>query len=202
VYQTYDSSELWDNVRILLNLGNRAKDVAEVYKFLGVTPAKIYLRNSRQWHLKLKTGVSRGQRCFSCKKRKPNYRGGLCKECYNIKRRSPFGRPINERHWNWQGGKTKTAKFIRFLPHYKAWRRAIFIRDKFTCVICGANRVYIEADHFPVPFSAIVRKYEIDSLEKAIACKLLWDIKNGRTLCKLCHKKTPTYGEKAKKYIL
>ncbi|MFA5937105.1 MAG: hypothetical protein WC822_04480 [Candidatus Paceibacterota bacterium] len=29
--------------------------------------------------------------------------------------------------------------------------------------------------------------------EKAMSFNPLWDIDNGRTLCKECHKKTPTY---------
>ncbi len=96
------------------------------------------------------------------------------------------GKARGSKNWNWKGGKTKTQEYIRFSPEYKAWRKMVFERDNYTCVLCsngsGGN---LEADHIE-PQS----QYP----------ELRFDINNGRTLCKECHRKTPTYGEKAKHY--
>lgn len=86
---------------------------------------------------------------------------------------------------NWQGGKRTKSQIIKDDPRYKFWRLQVFKRDKFTCQMCGAKGVYIEADHI---YSKT--KYP----DKA------FDIDNGRTLCKPCHIKTPNYGGKAVKY--
>jgi hypothetical protein len=82
----------------------------------------------------------------------------------------------------------KDPKFARFhTPEYKAWRLAVFRRDKFTCRWCGrtGKRVRLEADHI-MPWSTHP--------------KLRYTVSNGRTLCRRCHRKTPTYGIKALNY--
>lgn len=62
---------------------------------------------------------------------------------------------------------------------YKQWRRAVFVRDKYTCQDCGVNGVTIHADHVR-PWSTYP--------------SLRYDILNGKTLCVPCHKKTDTWG--------
>ena len=66
-----------------------------------------------------------------------------------------------------------------------AWRKTVFERDDYTCQMCGARGVYIEADH-------------LKSWSKHP--KLRHVLSNGRTLCKPCHMKTPNYKSKAKTY--
>ena len=58
----------------------------------------------------------------------------------------------------------------------------------------------LEADHIK-RFADIIRENNILSMEEARNCPELWDTKNGRTLCKTCHKNTPTY-EKIKKPVI
>ena len=58
-------------------------------------------------------------------------------------------------------------------------------RDNYTCQICGTRGGDLEADHIK-PFA-----YYPD---------IRFELSNGRTLCKPCHRKTDTYGEKAKKH--
>lgn len=82
--------------------------------------------------------------------------------------------------------KSPFHKSIRELYRYREWRSSIFRRDNFICVLCG-KRGYVEADHHPTRFVHIIRKYSIKTLEQAINCKELWDINNGRTLCRKCH---------------
>ena len=79
----------------------------------------------------------------------------------------------------WRGGIYPSHLAIRKSPEYKAWRQRVFERDGFTCVNCGQLRGQIEADHIK-PFS--------------LYPELRFVISNGRTLCRKCHSKTPTYG--------
>ena len=112
-----------------------------------------------------------------------------------------IGRPVfkpsirGEGNPNWKGGRLTLALQIRRLGQYKIWRSAVFTRDNFTCRECGVGGTRIEADHI-IPFSKIMDDFSIDSVDGAIACNPLWDVENGRTLCKPCHRKTPTFGSK------
>lgn len=103
-----------------------------------------------------------------------------------------------ENNTNWKGGKTKLSKQIRNSAEYSFWRMSVFKRDFFTCQHCGAKnkkgeKYVFDADHI-YPFSKILDDYNITSIEEAISCEKLWDIENGRTLCRDCHKKTETWG--------
>lgn len=86
---------------------------------------------------------------------------------------------------NWRGGKTKALKLLRNSTEYKSWREAVFVRDDYTCQMCHARGVYVEADHI------LAFAYYPDSR---------FDIDNGRTLCKPCHKLTPNYSWKGRRY--
>lgn len=84
---------------------------------------------------------------------------------------------------NWKGGKTPLHLAVRTSLEYRLWRTAVFERDNYTCVWCGARNgngrdVYLEADHI---------KSFADYPDLRLA------IDNGRTLCKPCHEKTPNY---------
>jgi len=92
-----------------------------------------------------------------------------------------------DKHPNWKGGITPYKIKLRKSADYKRWRSAVYKRDKYTCVICGDNKGgNLEADHHPIQFKDIYTKEDISKL---------WDINNGRTLCKKCHKKK-THGYK------
>ena len=96
-------------------------------------------------------------------------------------------RNLQLKHWqgdknpNWKGGITK--EFPRLLKaEYKDWRRKIFERDKFTCIICGEKNfknkgktTYLEAHH--------IKSWK-DFPE------LRYDLDNGQTLCLNCHNNT------------
>lgn len=90
-----------------------------------------------------------------------------------------------EKHWNWQGGKTSENKTLRVSVQYRNWREAVFDRDDYTCQGCGERGVELNADHIK-PFAYFPE------------CRL--QIDNGRTLCVPCHKTTDTYAGRAKKY--
>lgn len=91
-----------------------------------------------------------------------------------------------EKHFNWKGGVTPVNKIIRRSIEYKSWRKTVFERDDYTCVLCGAKKVYLEADHIK-PF--------------AYFPELRFEASNGRTLCTPCHSQTDTYKARAKNYV-
>jgi len=84
----------------------------------------------------------------------------------------------------WKGGVTPVHLSIRQSLEYRIWREAVFKRDNYTCIWCGAKSgngkaVVLNADHIK-PFS--------------LYPELRFAIDNGRTLCVECHRTTDTYG--------
>lgn len=96
-----------------------------------------------------------------------------------------------ENSFHWKGGITPLNEAIRKCTRYREWRTSIFQRDNFTCNNCGTRGGKLHAHHLNL-FSDIMEEYNITTLEKAIHCEALWDVSNGLTLCKKCHKKEHT----------
>jgi len=93
-----------------------------------------------------------------------------------------FHQITGENNPNWNGGVTPVNEKIRKSLDYKKWREDVFERDDFTCTNCGIRGGDLEADHIK-PFSGFP--------------ELRFDVDNGRTLCRECHRQTDTYGKKA-----
>ena len=53
--------------------------------------------------------------------------------------RLKFREKAGEKHSNWQGGITPINQAIRNSFEYKLWRTAVFERDNYTCIWCGAR---------------------------------------------------------------
>lgn len=85
----------------------------------------------------------------------------------------------------WRGGISSEHHRIRQSAEYKTWRKAVFERDNHTCQTCGMPGGNLEADHIK-PF--------------ALFPELRFDVSNGRTLCRPCHRNTPTWGKKVSTY--
>lgn len=105
--------------------------------------------------------------------------------------------PSGKNHWNWKGGVTSLTRRIQGLAKYRAWRSAVYERDGFTCQGCGKRGEKLNADHIK-PLCLILHDERIKTVQDAVASDALWDVKNGRTLCVPCHKKTPTYAVNAR----
>lgn len=90
-----------------------------------------------------------------------------------------------ENHPMWKGGLTPLIWILRNHPVYKQWRISIFIRDRYECLECKTDR-YLEAHHNK-PFIDIIRENKVKTLEDGLACKELWLLDNGITLCAVCH---------------
>jgi hypothetical protein len=78
-----------------------------------------------------------------------------------------------ENHWNWKGGITPERERWRASPKMNRFRKEVFIRDNYTCQICGkrggvdlhAHHIFSFKDH----------------------PQYMYDPGNGMTLCKKCH---------------
>lgn len=94
----------------------------------------------------------------------------------------------------YKGENAKTPLRVRImeLPEYKEWHATILKRDNYLCVLCQAPRP-LEVDHIK-RFLFILQEHDIRTPEQARNCSELWNISNGRTLCRSCHRKTDTYG--------
>ena len=85
-----------------------------------------------------------------------------------------------EKAMNWQGGKTHVGQKIRMSADYKDWHKECLERDNFTCRFCKKRGGKLEVDHIQ---------------EVSKRRDMIFDVSNGRTLCKECHKRV-TYGWK------
>lgn len=160
-----------------------------------VPPSQVGLRKccsracSSQEHIKRFTGTNN-----------PNYNGGViveCAECSQKIRRNVSQLGVSERFFcdkycmgNWMSenntnNKNPNWKKGLYLTHskrtnkeYQDWRLAVYERDNFTCQACGYDK------------GGILQAHHIKSF--TFFKELRYDIKNGITLCKDCHRKVHT----------
>ncbi len=108
----------------------------------------------------------------------------------------------------WKGGLTSLSELIKKTDKYSEWRMNIFIRDNRVCQECG-NGNNIEGHHkksFKRIFHEFLSKYNqfstIEDKETLVrlaeSYEPFWDLDNGQTLCKECHKLTPNYSNREK----
>ena len=87
---------------------------------------------------------------------------------------------------NYRHGKCKDSKIHYNDLRYKLWRESVYERDNYICQNCFNRGGYIEAHHIKGWTHFPELRYELD---------------NGLTLCKKCHKLTDNYrGKGIKKY--
>lgn len=103
------------------------------------------------------------------------------REISNDTRRKMSLAKQGDRNINWKGSITDERQQAYNNLETKAWRRAVFARDNYTCQECGDANSYLNAHHIKE-----VSRYP----------ELRFDIDNGVTLCLSCHKLTDNYGGK------
>lgn len=85
------------------------------------------------------------------------------------------GLTAKEKHPNWKGGISNELHNLRQTFEYKEWRKNVFKRDGWRCVLCSFRSIKrgdIHADH-------IKRFADFPTLR--------FELTNGRTLCVPCH---------------
>ena len=102
----------------------------------------------------------------------------------------------NGNHNFWKGGISKLNIKIRNTFENKIWRISVFERDKYTCINCHQIGGDLQAHHIKA-FSLILKENNIKTIKQALNCKELWNINNGVTLCKKCHRLTDNFGSKS-----
>ncbi len=128
---------------------------------------------------------------------------------YTEERKAKIGNANRgRRHTPESKRKISEAKRNPLRPLYKAvrecyksdeWRKGIFKRDNFTCVLCGVRGGVLNADHHPKRFVDILRDNGTTTLDEALELNELWSLDCGRTLCFKCHCQTETFGNKFKR---
>lgn len=114
-------------------------------------------------------------RAFSDESRKKMSQNAACRGVYG------------KAHRSWRGGHSSFVRALVQTSIYKDWRLAIYQRDKYTCQRCGQVGGKLNAHHIR-KLVVILRENGVASLDNAELCVELWDVSNGKTLCKSCHK--------------
>ena len=177
----------------VIEFNGQVKSLLEWAKVVGIKPETLRKRiNTMKWSL------SRALTEYACKGRTGPKKGWH----HTLEARNKIGLANKrEKNNNWNGGITRLSGIIRSSFEYGLWRKSIFMRDGYRCVLCldntGGN---LEADHIK-PLAIITRENNIKTFDDAKVCDELWDINNGRTLCKKCHENTDTYRFKALNYV-
>jgi len=155
---------------IIYSMGERYKS----YGMLGKKHSSETRKRMSESHKKKPTSYWLGK-TMSAEHKKKLSEGQKGRTAWN---KGLKGWNAGEKNPMWKGGISPMNSRLRNTLEYKAWRKSVFERDNYTCVLCGARskkgeRVELNADHIK-PFA-----YFPDSR---------LDIDNGRTLCVPCHK--------------
>jgi len=87
---------------------------------------------------------------------------------------------VGENNPCWRGGATALIIRIRGLKKYASWRESVFKRDGYICQDCGFDKGNILEAHHIIFVSDCIKNKNLE---------LIFDVNNGLTLCKKCHKK-------------
>ena len=134
--------------------------------------------------------------CIDCNKEVSWYQTKRCYECYRI---NCSNISTGKGNPNYKDGSTPLYSSIRVLSEYKDWRLKVYKKDYYTCQMCNKKGLKLHAHHikhFKDIFNDFINKYNrfsvIDDretlLKLAMDYKPFWEISNGKTLCKDCHK--------------
>ena len=120
-------------------------------------------------------------------KNNPNYGKKATEETLKKRSISMTGKNSGSNHPNWKGGTSSINARLRMSIHGVNWKKNIFKRDDYTCSICNKRGVELNAHHLK-PFAELLNENNIITVEEGLNNKNIWDINNGITCCKSCHK--------------
>jgi len=99
-------------------------------------------------------------------------RGKFCsKKCYTRWQKSEENRGVNNPSYV-DGGNESEMNKLRKTDEWKQWREQVYERDSYTCQICGQFGGFLHPHHI---------------LKKSIYPELVFEVRNGITLCADCH---------------
>lgn len=106
-------------------------------------------------------------------------------------------RGVNNPAYKGNKSSSRLRIIINGMPEYSIWRSRVFQRDNWTCQTCG-KRGKLDPHHI-IAVSKIIKVNNLLNVEDSRNCKELWNIDNGVTLCRECHKLTSNYGHRKDK---
>lgn len=161
----------------------------------GIIPKTAFKKGHKPWN-KDKRGIYSE---ISLKKMSESSKGKHFSQSTEFKKGN-----CKEKSGNWKGGVTSLHKCIKGLEEYNNWRTEVFKRDCYTCQDCGQKGKRLHCHHI-ISFAKLLNKFlnkykQFSSIEDketlvrlAITYEPFWEISNGQTLCKDCHKLTESY---------
>lgn len=179
------------------------KDSYELAKEFGISVKNLHTRARILKLKKIKNGSrSSNNTCFICKsifvaRSGAQKKCDSCKKCKHCDKQLNYSHKIfcdrkcfslgnrGEKNPLYTGSKKTERQILHSRIEYKTWRKQVFERDNYTCQSCFVHNGYLEAHHI-IPYC----------LDKS----KVFDINNGKTLCRPCHIKTDTWGMKGKKH--
>ncbi len=111
--------------------------------------------------------------------------GNRCPSCFHARQSLIMS---GHNHWNWKGGITPLMRSIRNDIKRSGWSQKVFKKDMYICQRCKDKKNNRLHAHHVIQFSSILSYYNITTIKESQECSLLYDINNGITLCKKCHK--------------
>ena len=149
-----------------------------------------FIKGGTPWNKKIRVcGYCKGE--YQLKRSQPrgSNRKYCSHKCYALSLRGKsrkFGYQ-GKGNPNWKGGISKIKDLLRGMSEYKLWRQSVFARDSWVCKKCGIRGSDLEAHHRK-SLARILKEFSVFTTEDAAMCRELWNVGNGETLCKRCHK--------------
>lgn len=78
-------------------------------------------------------------------------------------------------------------KNLRACGHMSWWKAQVRKASDGCCARCQRPKKRLDVDHV-VPLSELLKAHRVTTMERAFACKELWDPFNGQLLCLRCHR--------------
>lgn len=169
---------------------NRWKTNEYKEKLLPMLKKNQFKKGTQLWRGKHHTEKTKIKISLS-KKGKPNLklRGrGFSEEHKKNLSNALSGLLVGDKNPNWKGGISKMEDILRTCKKYKLWQTSIFKRDNWTCQTCGKRGGGDLNAHHSKKFNKILKENKITNFKQAMKLKELWNINNGVTLCKNCHR--------------
>jgi rubredoxin len=146
--------------------GESARKLADE---IGISESTFVIRLKEQ-------GIQRRTVAEECRKRLPAMQKIVAEQASTLAwriRQSAHLQGISVSEW--KGFSSDRSTMLHNMPEWKVWRRAVFTRDHYRCVLCGAGyrpKLPLDPHHIK---------------PKARYPELMFDVANGITLCRSCH---------------